>query len=317
MIDPSEPDAVPGFLSEVAGRSRALDWLLLSAAPAVLVAVHALPLPIREALAFARADPSLATAFTAHYVHLSTAHLLGNLAVYLLIAPTAYLLLLLSGRRSEFLAVTATVLLVFPFVLTGLDTIVIPQGTLVGFSGLTMAFIGVLPVAAFLFLDDRIEPAVGLDDAPSLFFAGLALISFRAVRSPTGLALTAVAALIALAYLIRIGRTLPRQPGRQLGGLLPRSGYVELAVASPVLFALAILAAFPTDPVRSGTVVNLYGHLLGYTLGFIATFLTVRLVRATGGEVQPLPATRVPPPDADGNDREAEPPDGAKTDLNR
>ena len=305
-IDAPRSDA--RFLAEVRERIRPLDLLLLGLAPAVLLAVHAQPLPAREALVFVREAPLITTAFTAHFVHLRLDHLLGNLVVYGLMAPTAYLLLVLSGRRSEFLMVTVTVLLAFPFVLTGLDSLVIDRGRLFGFSGLAMGFVGALPVALFLFLDERIEPAVGLDDAPLLFFVGIGVIGWRSLEGPIRVPVIAGAGLVAIVYAVRLVRTLPRPLSTALRATLGHAGYVELAAAAPVLFVLAVWTAFPADPTRYGTVVNLLGHFLGYTLGFLATFLAVRIDRAVGHgpDVPPPP----PEPPIEGYEPEGDPPEG-------
>lgn len=287
MNRPKDSNGSMGFLEDVGRQAHRIDGPLLLLAPAVLVAVHTLPTPTRAGLVFDRAAPSLMTAFSAHFVHLEAAHLLGNLVVYALVVPVVYLLLLLGGRRSEFLAVLAVILSLFPLVLTALGTLVIGRGTLLGFSGLAMAFVGVLPVATFLFLDGWTTTDVGLDDAPILFFGGMALIAVRVVPVGLGLVVAAVATAFALVYLLRIVRSVPRPWLPRVRGLLRRSGYLELGLGSPVVFAVAILAAFPADPVRSDAVVDLFGHLIGYSLGFLAIYLTVQLDRAVGGPAGP------------------------------
>lgn len=314
MTDTREDETAARFLAEVRERTHLVDLLVLGLVPAVLLAVFWLEPATREGLVFVRANPSLTTAFTAHYVHLERPHLLGNLAVYVLTAPTVYLLLLLSDRRAEFLMVTTTVLLGFPLVLTGLDTLVIDHGRLFGFSGLAMAFVGALPVALFLFLDERIEPAVGLDDAPLLFFVGIAIIAVRTVTGPVGWLLAAGTSLLALVYVGRLVRALPRPLTPELRASLRRSGYVELAVAAPVLFALAVWTAFPAEPASAGRVVDLLGHFLGYSVGFLAAFLAIRVDRALGAgrDVPPPP----PEPPIHAGEPPDEPPDeGGSTDA--
>lgn len=319
MADASTSDPRSGLRFDVSRRFRPLDIVVLLAPPVVLLGIFALPSAVRAGLVFERTAPTLLTAFGAHFVHLQPAHLLGNLAVYALVAPTVYLLFLLAEARAEFLAVSATILLLFPFVLTGLDTLVLHRGTLVGFSGLAMAYTGVLPVAAFLLLDERTDVAVGLDDAPVFFLAGMSLIAVRVAPGRNGLLIAVVVTAVALAYAARIGRALPWPSWTRLRGLLDRSGYVELVLATPVVFAVAILAAFPTDPVGAGTVVNLFGHLLGYSLGFLATYVTVRLDRAVGGE-SPASPQSPPEPPADHTEGSADPEassDGGTRDVSR
>lgn len=70
------PDRAP-FVDKVREGFGPVDPLALSAVPVALLAVFSLPLETRRSLAFDYVDPTLVTAFTAHYVHLGTAHLVG------------------------------------------------------------------------------------------------------------------------------------------------------------------------------------------------------------------------------------------------
>jgi len=70
---------------------------VLAAVPVVLCAVFALPESTRRSLAFAYAEPTVLTAFTAHYVHLDVGHLAGNVAGYILLAGVGYALAVLGG----------------------------------------------------------------------------------------------------------------------------------------------------------------------------------------------------------------------------
>lgn len=274
---PGDSDRDRSFLGEVARRTSLADAVSLLAVPALLVGVFSLPRAARERLVFDHAAPTPVTAFTAHYVHLDAGHLSGNVGVYAMIVPAVYLLFLLGDDRKDLLAIGPTILLAFPFVLSTLALLLLGRGVLVGFSGLAMAFVGVLPVAFFRFVGDRIPREVDIDDSPVLFFAGTALIALRAAPSARGLAIAAVATLVALAYAVRLGRTIGRPTRAEVERTLRRPGYVELGAVSPILFLLSILVAFPGDPVTGGTVVNLYVHLVGYGLGFIASYITLRV----------------------------------------
>lgn len=77
--------------------------LVLLVVPVVLLGVYAVPEPIRREWVFSYVEPTATTAFTSHFVHLGAEHLAVNLASYLLLAPTAYALSTLSGRRGAFL----------------------------------------------------------------------------------------------------------------------------------------------------------------------------------------------------------------------
>ena len=297
-------DPGPGFLAEVLDRARPVDGLVLAVAPAALIGLQELSRADRAALAFDRAEPSLLTAFTAHYVHLEADHLHGNLAVYALVVPVVYLLFLLGGRRRAFLAVAVGVLAGLPLVLTGLGTAVIGRGIMAGFSGLSMAFVGVLPIALFGFLDDRLSSAVSVRDAPALFLAGVALVAVRAVPGREGWFIATGAAALAVHYGVRVAKGLERPVRPAAVAWLARGGYLELALVAPVVFGLAIWAGFPTDPAREGSVVDLLGHVLGYGLGFLVPYVGVLLA---GGR-RPPPPPPSEPPEASRTD-DARPPD--------
>jgi len=104
-----------------------------------LLAAFALPETTRRSLAFAYADPTLPTAFAAHYVHLGVGHLARNLAGYCLLAGVGYALAVLGGSRRFFLTALATFLLAFPFVFSALNLAVPRDAIGFGFSGINMA----------------------------------------------------------------------------------------------------------------------------------------------------------------------------------
>ena len=253
---------------------RPADVLVLLSVPLVLVGAFAVPLELRQALAFSYSDPTLLTAFTANFVHLNAAHLAANLAAYALVVPLVYLLSVMGGTRRRFFVVFTVFVLVFPVVLSTLNLAVARPGYMVGFSGVTMAFLGFLPLALSSFLATHFEFGWELDLSAVLFFVGLALIAVLTVQSLLTVGLAAVALMGAVLY------TLPLSTSDggfrpDIRGAVEVPGFVELAVAAVVLFAGVLVIAFPADPVVDVGVVNLYVHLLGFALGFISTYATV------------------------------------------
>jgi len=110
-----------GFRRELVAGVRLVDLLALAAVPVVLGAVFALPESTRRSLAFAYTDPTVRTAFTAHYVHLDVDHLAGNVAGYVVLAGVGYALAVLAGCRRFFMVALATFLAAFPVVLSALN----------------------------------------------------------------------------------------------------------------------------------------------------------------------------------------------------
>jgi putative flippase GtrA len=263
-----------GFRSRLRAETRLPDVLAVLGVPVVLLFVFALPAGTRESLAFSAGSPTVPTAYTAHFVHLDPGHLWGNLAVYVLVVPGSYLLAALGGRRRIFFVPFVAVLLSFPFVFSALHLALDSPGRIVGFSGLNMAFVGMLPLFLTVYLS-HLEGDVRLDHAPALFFAGVALIAFRVVPSGqarTGLALGAV--LAALAHAVFAYRGLR---SGAVGELVDRSGEFELVTGATVVFFLAVYLAFPSDPTWSGGGVDVYTHFLGYVVGFVVTYVVFRI----------------------------------------
>jgi hypothetical protein len=254
------------------------DVLLVLVVPVVLGLVFTLPTPTRESLALSTDAPTVVSAYAAHFVHIDPGHLSGNLIVYVLIVPTAYLLAALGNRRWTFLLPFVAVVALFPFGLSALHLVAGTPGQVLGFSGLNMAFVGMVPLFETIYLS-RLDGDVRLDHAPALFFAGAAVIAFRLVpEDPARLVTTAAAAVVALAFAGYAWRGLS---GETIAELAARSVEFELVVGAVVVFFLAVSLGFPADPVRSNGVVGVYTHLAGYAAGFVATYTVLRVADPT------------------------------------
>lgn len=266
------------FTDEVRRCVRAVDLAVIAAIPAVLLAVFALPEPVKIELVLAYTRPSVGTAFSSHFVHLSWDHLLSNLAGYALVCLPAYLFCVLAGRRRQFFVAFVTFVLAFPFAISGINALFVRPRIGFGFSGVVMAFLGFLPLALFWYLEDRIDAGFDLDHSPILFFLGMGLIATWAVpHTPRSMLVEGVVGLALLGYI----RSLLRDVPSSVGGLLADAGTVgnlEFAISGLSLYFLFPFAAFPPDPTANGTILNLLSHLLGYSLGFIAPYVTFRLI---------------------------------------
>lgn len=272
------------FLREVLEAVRAVDLLCILAVPAVLVGVYALPTSVRRAALFSYTDPTLATAFAAPYVHLDAGHLLANLGGYALVVPAAYLLSVLSGRRGRFVMAFATFVLAFPVALSYLNLAFVRPAVGFGFSGVVMAFFGFLPLALAGFVHDRFDVGDEMDLAGALFFAGMAPVSLLVAESVVtdGLAAAALLAAVLFAWSSLEGT---RRFGASVRAATAAPGYFELSAVGLVAFLAFPFLAFPTDPGAGGTIVNVYVHMLGYAMGFIATYATLQLSRSVEAAV--------------------------------
>ena len=249
--------------------------LALALVPAVLLAVFALPRSVKLDYALRYTRPTLLTAYTMHFVHLGTSHLLANLVGYLLIVPLAYAFSALSGRRTWFYAGFATFIVAFPLALSGLNVLFARPRVGFGFSGLNMAFLGLLPLLLLSYVEVRLGALDATEHAPLLFFAGAAIIGVLTVSySETGRVVVGLAGFTAMVY----ARPLWAEAASvrvALRRALDRPGAAELLCGGLVAFVAVLAAAFPADPVGDG-ILNVYLHVLGYCLGFMVPYVTVR-----------------------------------------
>ena len=301
--EPPRESPAPSLREVLLSRARSVDLLALSTVPVALLATFALPEATRRSLAFAYHDPTLLTAFSAHYVHLEAAHLLANVAAYGLLAGVGYLLAVASGQRRLFFTAFATFCLAFPFALSALNLAVPRRAIGFGFSGVNMAFAGLLPLllAAFVHanLSDRgSAPVVPTPTPRSGGGERVPLSGSAPVRLLPATFLVVVGWIGVLALPASADLTGLVAPGVLLGGLLlgvrgvlstplerrpsirgglrrviDRRGYGDLFAVGATLTVAYPVVGFPTDPGVDGGVINLYVHFLGFCLAFIGPYV--------------------------------------------
>lgn len=286
-----QTEQVP-FRTALAEGVRPSDVLLLALVPMALLWVFSLPESTRRSLAFAYADPTLLTAFTAHYVHLQFEHLLANLVGYGLLAGVGYLVATASRQRRLFVTSFVTFCLAFPFALSALNLAVPRDAIGFGFSGINMAFAGVLPLLLAVFACRRLGSEASTHPAdlpvrllPATFLllvgwmAALALPTALGARGLAGPLVMLLGAVVAARQL----RSLRPPNGPSLLGSLrsavrrirDRPGDGDLFVVGGVLAVAYPVVGFPTDATVDGRVINLYVHLLGFCLAFIGPYVLI------------------------------------------
>lgn len=259
-----------------------LDVVAVALVPTVLVAVFLLPVATRREFALLYTEPTLPTLYTAHFVHLAFPHLAANLLVYLLVVPFSVAVSVWSGRRRRFYVVALVVLGIFPVVLSGLN-VLFPRPRLgMGFSGLNLAFVGYLPhVLADQFEAER--PEWGELRAALLalaFFVGTVIVTVRVLGSISGtprmglvwLLAAGLGSLGAAAVLTRPVVSCLRSQGLA-GGTIP-----PLSALGSLLFVLVMVVGFPEVSPEGGSVVNLFLHLLGYSLGYLVPYVAFQVL---------------------------------------
>lgn len=298
MNDRSRSTNVEPIWQTIRERAVLADLLVLSIAPVVLLVVYALPTTTREALVFEYAAPTIEAAIASPFVHFRRSHLLFNLGGYVLIAGTAYLLSVAAGRRREFVIVFASLLIASPPLLSALNLAVVRRGVAFGFSGVVMVYYGTLALALAAYTRSRLRLGDVTSGAPLLFFSGLVLVTVQTLRAvldnpvtvavdgdPTSVTWVLVATLAELLVLLVFVVALyalgvaggDRSARERFQEAIDRPGDVELAAVAFVLFVAVPFATFPSDPVSGTRVFNLYVHVVGYALGFIASYLYFHL----------------------------------------
>lgn len=258
--------------SAVRARFGACVFLLVIGA---LVGVYTLPRPVRVDLALFYSAADYVPLFASHYVHFRLEHLLTNLLVFAVVEPLALVLSLHTADDWLFPVAVTTYLVVFPPVLSGLNLAVVRPHVAFGFgfSGINMAFLGLLPVVLFRYLgsvDERVRPG----DALGAFFVGSGIAAGLAVPI-RWVSLGLVAVSLAAAGVSLYG--LHRRAGGldHLGERVRTNGRPSLVVTAVLLYPSVAVAGFAPSG-QGGSVVDLYTHFVGFGLGFAAAYLTAR-----------------------------------------
>lgn len=272
-------------------RRSVVDAGLLAAVPVVLLVVFTLPSATRNAYVLQYSDPTVATMYASHFVHKTPTHLAANLAGYAAIVPAAYLCCLFADRRRLFRVSFVSFLVALPFGLSTLNLLYFEQAVAYGFSGVVMGYFGLLALSLYVYVAGHTR--VGIDataakperHAPVAFFVGIATICLAISPATRATRWIGAAALLSAALYLRQLPGLTGAADRLRAGVVGTpTGYLELGTVATVLYFGYPFVAFPADPVQAGAVVNLYTHLLGYALGFIAPY-TFQVLPVTDGGI--------------------------------
>ncbi|MDZ7700587.1 MAG: hypothetical protein U5J98_00180 [Halobacteriales archaeon] len=254
-------------------RGLALDALAIGAVAALLVGIHVLvPAGLRHELALQYARPDPLHALTAAYVHLTDAHLVGNVGG--LLAGGGWLLLVswLADERRWARFSFAWFLTALP-IAVGMTGAALVGGPLTtrGFSGVVagLAGFGLVGVGVVL------HRAYGVDRwlAWDVVAAVTVVVAAEILWLVTGTLSTAAGGLLALggvATVLPIARAgyhagLPadRDGWRRLVGAAVTAGLLGLLV---VVFVVGL---FPTDIASGESITNVLGHYLGLVYGAV------------------------------------------------
>ena len=267
-----------GFAGEALERGSSVDVGAILLVPGILALVYLLPEAIKHEYVLRYTDPSIVTAYTSHWIHFTRSHLLSNVLAYLFVVLTAYGYAVASERRRQFVSFFVVAIVVLPFAISGLNIALVRPRVGYGFSPIVTGFLGFLPLALSAFLQSRTPFRFDPDHAPVFFFAGLGIVAVRSVPEPTKFAVVLLILGIIAGYLYGILTANSRSASRSTSWDGNRGVHLALVAVGLFVFGGMVLVAFPADPVQAGKITNLYSHLLGYSLGFIAPYVTYRFV---------------------------------------
>ncbi|ERH13932.1 MAG: hypothetical protein J07HB67_00185 [halophilic archaeon J07HB67] len=258
------------FRVRLRARATRADAVCLACVPVVLCAVYALPESVKRGLVFEYATPTVFTAYTAHFVHFDPAHLSVNLGSYLLLVPITYALAALADELPRFRVAVVTLHTAVPLALSGLNLTLVRPRVGYGFSGMTMGLLALTALFAVTYTDRQLTTSwCRRGDAPLVFFAEVTLIALAVQpHTPATTGVAGGAAAVAAGYLVVVGRR-ARTTGRVFTRTADRAGFGELGIVAGV-----VLVGVPTvvAPTGDGTVFNLYTHLLGFAVTFVAVY---------------------------------------------
>lgn len=254
----------------------AVDLLLVAVVPLLLGAVHLLvPAAIQQEFVLTPDATTPVTMFTAAFLHLNDAHLLGNVVGYLLGVLSAYLLCLLLAERRWFWLSTLVLVFGLPVLVnwTSLQVLDLYFGdwgaSARGFSGVAAGFGGFALAALLAYVDRRTDRGTAL-------FAGLAVLllllwevlviyAAEVPPLPTGLVALGVAL-----CLVEVGRRWYRR-----GLPATRADWLGVGVVlvvfvwTFVVVAWLVAGLFPADVVDGDQFTNIFSHAIGFGYGFV------------------------------------------------
>lgn len=271
----TQPQATDrAFTTSLIRGIRLPDIGVIGLVPVVLVILALLPDSTQ--LVFNTGAPELFTAYTSHFVHSNLAHLVGNLLIYVVVVPLAYVLAVLAGKRQFFLLSFGALLVLFPVALSLMQLSFPDERLVLGFSGINAGFFALLSLSLVCYGRAVFSERIEIRYAPALLFvlAGvIALVALpeRAWRVEIAFGTFALALAYVGAFFYRHG--VPERAAVKRA--LDQPGYVELAGISFGAVVAYPVIGFQEIVFFGDAVTDVYVHLLGYCFAFIVLFLYV------------------------------------------
>ncbi|MDX1744580.1 MAG: hypothetical protein R3324_01470 [Halobacteriales archaeon] len=252
------------------------ELLFLAVIPVGLLGIHVLvPNSIREALVLDPAAPTIITLFTAAFVHLDAAHLLGNVVGVTIAVGYAYVLALIAGERRWFGVSVLAILLLSPVLVnaswvlvvrTVVDGLSLPVR---GFSGVVASFGGLLFVALWVLVKTRRSRATANDVGwiGLLTMLGALEILYADPYLGYALGLTLLGIAISLGRLLHRGYVTAVLDTAHSRRALVRD--LALIILAGVPLGILLFGLFPRRIAADGVITNVFAHFIGFAYGVV------------------------------------------------
>jgi hypothetical protein len=178
------------------------------------------------------------------------------------------------GDRWLLVGTLTTLFVVIPVALSFLNLAVPRNSVTYGFSGITMALTGVLPIAIVRYLEAKLDRPIETTLLLASFFVSVGYVGAVTVPvSPTSAAVVIAAAVFGSAFAVHFSRANV--------GSMRRAATCEAfdrsLVVAVVAWILLLSVGFPRIEAGGNSVSNVYMHFIGYALGFTMAYLVHEL----------------------------------------
>jgi hypothetical protein len=252
--------------------------------PSVLFLIHLLPENIKDILTLGTSNLEIWALYTTVFVHGGRSHLINNIAAYMLYIVPFYISMTLINREKFFRVVLVFSVTILPLVLSILNLMILTNFSLpgsVGFSGVNSFYIGLLPIAFFLYLQKHVSPTFDVKYALSFFIYSISLAPIILI----GLTLQNIIIVISLNFLGLIylynqysnfEASSLTEIKEKLEKFVGKKYHLKFVSLNLLLFIMApfLIIVSSEQLVKDGKFTNILIHYAGYSIGFLMPYYT-------------------------------------------
>lgn len=268
---------------EVIEKLEIRDIQAIIALPLILLVVNLLPGSFKDFLSLNYAHTRFWAFYTTVYVHGSWSHLLNNIGSFLLYVPLFYILCALSNhkrffRRFFLFSITLLPISLSIFNLYYLGRFDLPGS--VGFSGVISFYMGLLPIAFFLFLEDNVSSNFDVRYSIAVFLSSLSLTPYILTGfNIQNLTIFVVVNLVSGGYLYQqyreFGKLSVNEIKERFMKFCEQYVYFEIVALALIfiMFTPFMIMVSADSLVQNNTFKNIPIHFTGYSIGFLLPYI--------------------------------------------